>query len=159
MHLMIGKKRLGMILASFLFVFFLTSAAQAAEKNYDELFVYIGDSLMKAKSGDTKAISENMALFESEWNAVKTDSELAQKVDERLLDVKNALEKDNNSEQIKQLLSSLSGSLVAYDQRKIQPIKTRKKNGFKHLFRLSLKWKRPLKVEMPKRLKVNINFS
>ena len=53
---------------------------------------------MKAKSGDAKAISENMALFESEWNAVKTDSELAHKVDERLLAVKNALEKDNNSE-------------------------------------------------------------
>ncbi|HEY4550373.1 MAG TPA: FTR1 family protein [Bacillus sp. (in: firmicutes)] len=115
MHIMIGKKRLCMILASFLFVFFLTSAAQAAEKSYDELFVYIGDSLMKAKSGDAKAISENMGLFESEWNAVKTDSELAHKVDERLLAVKNALEKDNNSEQIKQLLSSLSGSLVAYD--------------------------------------------
>ena len=81
MHLIIGKKRLGMILASLLFVFFLTSPAQAAEKNYDELFVYIGDSLMKAKSGDMKAISENMALFESEWNVVKTDSELAQKVD------------------------------------------------------------------------------
>ena len=43
----------------------------------------------------------------------KADSELAHKVDERLLAVKNALEKDNNSEQIKQLLSSLSGSLVA----------------------------------------------
>ena len=132
MHLIIGKKRLGMILASLLFVFFLTSAAQAAEKNYDELFVYIGDSLMKAKSGDVKAISENMALFESEWNAVKTDSELAQKVDERLLDVKNALEKDNNSEQIKQLPLLCLDRLLHMMQRKIQPIKTRRKNGFKH---------------------------
>ena len=115
MRIMIGKKVLGMILASFLFVFFLTSTAQAAETNYDDLFVYIGDSLMKAKSGDPQSISENMALFESEWNAVKTDSQHAHEVDERLLDVKNALEKDHNSEQIQQLLSSLSGSLVAYD--------------------------------------------
>ena len=72
MHIMIGKKRLGMIFASLLFVFFLTSAAQGAEGKYDELFVYMADSLMKAKSGDAKAISENMGFFESEWNAGKT---------------------------------------------------------------------------------------
>ena len=45
----------------------------------------------------------------------KDNSELAQKVDEHLLAVKKALDKDNNSEQIKQLLSFPSGSLVAYD--------------------------------------------
>src|SRR3954466_9948281 len=101
MRIMTGRKVLGMILASLLFLSFLTPTAQAAEKNYDELFVYIGDSLMKAKSGDQQAISENIAFFESEWNSVKTDSQKAREVDERLLDVKNALEKDNNVEQIK----------------------------------------------------------
>ena len=122
-----------MILCQFsLFVLFLIGCSGSGE-NYDELFVYIGDSLMKAKSGDAKAISENMTLFETEWNTVKTDSELAQKVDEHLLAVKNALEKDNNSEQIKQLLSSLSGRLLHMMQRKIQLIKTRIKNGLQAL--------------------------
>jgi high-affinity iron transporter len=115
MRIMTGRKVLGMILASLLFLSFLTPTALAAETNYDDLFVYIGDSLMKAKSGDQQAISENIALFESEWNSVKRNSQQTKEVDERLLEVKNALEKDNNVEQIKQQLSSLSGALVEYD--------------------------------------------
>ena len=65
MHLLTGKKELGRILAIILFLLLLTPTTQAAEKNYDDLFVYIGDSLMKVKSGEQQAISENMALFES----------------------------------------------------------------------------------------------
>ena len=52
MHLFFGKKKLGRILAIILFLLFLTPTTQAAEKNYDDLFVYIGDSLMKVKSGE-----------------------------------------------------------------------------------------------------------
>ena len=50
-----------------------------------------------------------------EWNAVKIDSEQADEVDQRLLDVKNALEKGHDMKQVKGKLSSLSESLVAYD--------------------------------------------
>ena len=93
----------------------MTPTTQAAEKNYDDLFVYIGDSLMKVKSGEQQDISENMALFETQWNAVKIDSKQADEVDQRLLDVKNALEKGHDMKQVKGKLSSLSESLVAYD--------------------------------------------
>ena len=52
MHLLTGKNGLGRILAIILFLLLLTPTTQAAEKNYDDLFVYIGDSLMKVKSGE-----------------------------------------------------------------------------------------------------------
>ena len=115
MHLFFSKKKLGRILAIILFLLLLTPTTQAAEKNYDNLFVYIGDSLMKVKSGEGEAISENMALFETQWNAVKIDSKQADEVDQCLLDVKNALEKGHDMKQVKGKLSSLSESLVAYD--------------------------------------------
>ena len=70
---------------------------------------------MKVKSGEQQEISENMALFETQWNAVKIDSKQADEVDQRLLDVKNALEKGYDMKQVKGKLSSLSESLVAYD--------------------------------------------
>src|SRR3954463_4517933 len=96
MHLLTDKNGLSRILAIILFLLLLTPTTQAAEKNYDDLFIYIGDSLMKVKSGEGQAISENMALFESEWNAVKINSKQADEVDQRLLDVKNALEKGHD---------------------------------------------------------------
>ena len=115
MHLLTDKNGLGRILAIILFLLLLTPTTQAAEKNYDDLFVYIGDSLMKVKSGEQQEISENMALFEIQWNTVKIDSKQADEVDQRLLDVKNALEKGHDMKQVKGKLSSLSESLVAYD--------------------------------------------
>ena len=115
MHLFFDKNKLGRILAIILFLLLLTPTTQAAEKNYDDLFIYIGDSLMKVKSGEQQEISENMALFETQWNTVKIDSKQADEVDQRLLDVKNALEKGHDMKQVKGKLSSLSESLVAYD--------------------------------------------
>ncbi|WP_338449711.1 FTR1 family protein [Niallia oryzisoli] len=113
---MIYKKMLGMLTACLIVFLCLTPASFAAEKNYDSLFVYIGDSLMKAKSGDQEAIVENMAGFESEWNALKNDSEQAKGVDEHLLQVKSALQKDAGMDEIREELSSLSSSLVAFDK-------------------------------------------
>ena len=65
-----------------------------AGENLDPLFSNIGDSLMKAKKGDMKAVSENIGLFEKDWVQVKEDSKLADKVDENMADVKNELESD-----------------------------------------------------------------
>lgn len=113
---MIYKKMLGMLTVCLIVFLCLSPASFAAEKNYDSLFVYIGDSLMKAKSGDQEAIAENMAGFESEWNALKTDNEQAKEVDEHLLQVKSALQKDSGMDEIREELSSLSSSLVAFDK-------------------------------------------
>src|SRR4051812_3372033 len=112
---MFGKNSLGILLVILLFLSLLTSAAQAADTNTDNLFIYIGDSLMNAKSGNQQAISENISLFESEWKAIKKENQQAEEVDEHLLQVKNALEKGNLTK-VKSGLSSLSGSLVKYDK-------------------------------------------
>jgi len=112
---MINKKMLLMLAACLVILLGLSPVSNAAEKNYDNLFVYIGDSLMKAKNGDYEAIAENMASFETEWNALKTDSEKAKKVDKELLQVKDALQKKADIEETKKKLSSLSSSLIAFD--------------------------------------------
>ena len=64
---------------------------------------------MKVKSGEQQEISENMALFETQWNTVKIDSEQADEVDKSLLDVKNALEKGYDMKQVKGKLVFLIG--------------------------------------------------
>ncbi|MGE7604558.1 FTR1 family iron permease [Peribacillus sp. NPDC097675] len=96
---------------------FLTSAIPAASagENHDQLFVYIGDSLMKVKSGDLESVSSNITLFEKDWEKIKTESKGAKKVDESLLSLKNAMKKQEDAGEIKKKLSALSTSLVNYD--------------------------------------------
>ena len=80
-----------------------------------------------------------MALFETQWNTVKIDSKQADEVDQRLLDVKNALEKGHDMKQVKGKLSSLSESLLPMIPHKILLIQIRIKSGFSHWFRSSMK--------------------
>ncbi|MFJ7747582.1 FTR1 family protein [Peribacillus sp. NPDC097295] len=102
------------LLTSFMF---LTSAIPvvSAGENHDQLFVYIGDSLMKVKSGDLESVSSNLSLFEKDWNVIKTDSEDAKKVDDSLLSLKNAVNNQEEAGEIKKKLSALSSALVQYD--------------------------------------------
>lgn len=86
-----------------------------AEDNHDELFIYIGDSLMKAKSGEKERIVSNMNEFEKEWQSTRKDSELAQVVDQQLLEVKHALKKEEDTQNLKPILSALSSAVIAYD--------------------------------------------
>ncbi|RFU61053.1 FTR1 family iron permease [Peribacillus glennii] len=116
--LAIKRNYFGVWMLALLLVFsFYFPHAQAAE-NHDELFVYIGDSLMKAKKGDLEAVSKNMQSFETEWNSVKeSDSKQAAFVDERVKALKEALH-DGKAEpkKVNALLSALSSSVVQYDQ-------------------------------------------
>src|SRR5690349_2111964 len=96
-----------------------------AGENLDPLFSYIGDSLMKAKKGDMKAVSENIRLFEKDWVQVKKDSRLADKVDENLANVKKEIGSDADSEEIRSHLSALSTALVNYDHEQ-NPVDTSK---------------------------------
>lgn len=86
-----------------------------AEDNHDELFIYIGDSLMKAKNGEKEIIVSNMNEFEKEWQSTRKDSELAEVVDQQLLAVKQALEKEEDTQNLKPILSALSSAVIAYD--------------------------------------------
>lgn len=87
----------------------------SAGENHDQLFVYIGDSLMKVKSGDLEEVSKNIDLFEQDWKTIKTDSESARKVDEKLSAVKSAVSDQASTDEIKKRLSALSSTLVIYD--------------------------------------------
>ena len=60
---------LRIILVHFLILLCLTNPVQGAEKSYDDLFISIGDSLMKVKSGDRQGISENLTT--SKLNGIR----------------------------------------------------------------------------------------
>ncbi|MFB3169412.1 FTR1 family protein [Neobacillus sp. 179-C4.2 HS] len=101
-----------------LFIFFQTAHHVAAAENHDELFVLLGDSLMKVKSGDQETVSNNMEQFSKEWIKIKnTTSEQAKSVDQELEKVQSLLAKRNvEKETLSSSLSALSSSLVKYDK-------------------------------------------
>ena len=101
-----------------LFIFFQTAHHVAAAENHDELFVLIGDSLMKVKSGDQETVSNNIEQFAKEWIKIKNaNSEQAKLVDQDLEKVQSLLAKGEvEKEKLSSSLSALSSSLVKYDK-------------------------------------------
>lgn len=98
-----------------IFMLSLSVSKVFAGENHDLLFSYIGDSLMKAKAGDMSAVSENIRLFEEDWNEVKTDSKLADKVDTGIASVKKEIQSGADAADIRTQLSALSTALITYD--------------------------------------------
>jgi high-affinity iron transporter len=100
-----------------LFIFFQTAHHVAATENHDELFVLLGDSLMKVKSGDQEMVSNNIEQFSKEWIKIKNaTSEQAKSVDQDLEKVQSLLAKrEVEIEILSSSLSALSSSLVKYD--------------------------------------------
>jgi high-affinity iron transporter len=100
-----------------LFIFFQTAHHVAAAENHDELFVLIGDSLMKVKSGDQETVSNNIEQFAMEWMKIKkSNSQQAKLVDQDLKKVQSILAKGKVEKEIlSSSLSALSSSLVKYD--------------------------------------------
>ena len=112
------RNKLASIFLAFLFLLnglvFQATNSYAAQ-NHDELFVYIGDSIMKAKKEDWDSIYQNMKQFEDSFQTVKNkESKVALQVEDQLKAVYSALE-TKNKEQISEALSALSTSLVNYD--------------------------------------------
>jgi len=102
------------ILLTVLFILFQTFQPVSAEENHDELFVLIGDSLMKAKDGELAVVSSNMEQFAVDWKEMKkADSKQAKKVDQELKEVQSLLTKGNvENETLAKSLSSLSSAVV-----------------------------------------------
>ncbi|MFS0779304.1 FTR1 family protein [Neobacillus sp. 3P2-tot-E-2] len=100
-----------------LFIFFQAAHHVAAAENHDELFVLIGDSLMKVKSGDQETVSNNIEQFAKEWIKIKNaNSEQAKLVDQDLEKVQSIIAKGEVEKEIlSSSLSALSSSLVKYD--------------------------------------------
>ncbi|MBM7650679.1 FTR1 family iron permease [Neobacillus cucumis] len=107
----------------------------AAAENHDELFVLIGDSLMKAKDGEKKVVAQNMGQFANEWKSIKqADSKQAQKVDSALKEVQRLLAKDDvNKEALSKSLSALSSAVVQYDEEQNPQDKEKGKEKVKQL--------------------------
>ncbi|MDR7002593.1 FTR1 family protein [Neobacillus niacini] len=113
------KTKIKVSLAIFISLFTLILMIQpaAAAENHDELFVLIGDSLMKAKQGDQATVSKNMEQFTKEWNSIKKeDSKLAKTVNTKLNDIHRLLKEKADNEAITKGLSALSSAVVQYDQ-------------------------------------------
>ncbi|MCM3726266.1 FTR1 family protein [Neobacillus cucumis] len=109
-----------------------------AAENSDELFVLIGDSLMKAKDGEQAVVAKNMEQFASQWQSIKkTGSEQAQKVDQELKEVQSLLAKDSvDKEALSKSLSALSSAVVQYDEEQNPKDKDKAKEQVKQLLPL-----------------------
>ncbi|NHC39839.1 FTR1 family iron permease [Bacillus sp. MM2020_1] len=133
---MLGFKTLKyiIILTSFMILFQTGHPAKAAV-NHDELFVLIGDSLMKAKDGDQTTVSNNMEQFATEWTSIKsTNSKQAKKVDLELKEVQSLLAKEKvEKDALSKSLSSLSSAVVLYDQEQNPQDKEKGKEQVKQL--------------------------
>ncbi|MFF2448438.1 FTR1 family protein [Neobacillus sp. NPDC058068] len=126
------------LLLIILFVSFQTIHPVAAAENHDELFVLIGDSLMKVKDGDYTAVTKNMELFANEWEAMKrADSKQAKKVDQELKKVQRLLaDSKEETKTLSESLSSLSSAVVLYDQEQNPKDKVKGKEQVKQLLPL-----------------------
>lgn len=103
----------------------VVTKVQAVE-NHDELFIYIGDSLMKVKEEDWKAIENNLSLFEKDWAKIKKTGKLAGKVEGELAAVRKSLGRQD-VESVNQALSKLSNAFVQYDEEQNPVDKEREK--------------------------------
>lgn len=128
------KSKSILILMMFI-VLFQTVHPVKAEVNLDELFVLIGDSLMKAKDGDQSTVSKNMEQLAKEWTSIKkADSKQAKKVDQQLQEVQSLLAKGKiEPDALSGNLSSLSSALVLYDQEQNPQDKEKGKEQVKQL--------------------------
>lgn len=99
-------------------MFFQTVHPAIAAENHDELFVLIGDSLMKVKDEEYATVTKNIEQFASEWKLIKqADSNQAKKVDQELKKVQGMLAASiKEKEGLSKSLSSLSSAVVLYDQ-------------------------------------------
>ena len=118
--------------------FFQMSPPVKAAENSDELFVLIGDSLMKAKDGEQAVVANNMEQFASEWQSVKkAGSKQAQKVDQELKKVQSLLAKNSvDKELLSKSLSALSSAVVQYDEEQNPKDKEKAKEQIKQLLPL-----------------------
>jgi high-affinity iron transporter len=132
------KTRLFILLIASLVVFSLNVHPTAASVSHDELFVLIGDSLMKAKEGDRETVSKNIEQFAAKWDSIKkTDSKTAKSVDEKLKTVQSLLAKEKPDKgALSKSLAALSTAVVQYDQEQNPQDKEKQKDEVKRIYPL-----------------------
>ncbi|MCQ6282446.1 FTR1 family iron permease [Bacillus sp. EB600] len=130
------KTKLLILLIASLVVFSLNVHPAAASESHDELFVLIGDSLMKAKDGNQAAVSKNIEQFEAKWESIKkTDSKTAKSVAKSLKAVQSLLAKEKpDNDDLSKGLSALSTAVVQYDQEQTPQDKEKQKDEVKRIY-------------------------
>ncbi|UQD52179.1 hypothetical protein C0971_09225 [Bacillus methanolicus] len=120
-------------LLAFVFIFtmgFYLNKAWAAE-NLDDLYIEIGDAIMKTKEADWDSVQANLDKFTKQWNEVKdADSKKAAVVDKKLNLVKNALmQSEKDAAAVGESLTALSKALALYqkEQNPADPKKEKEK--------------------------------
>jgi high-affinity iron transporter len=96
---------------------FNLNSAMAAE-NLDDLYIEIGDAIMKTKEADWDSVQANLDKFSQQWNEIKaSDNKKTAEVDRYLKTAKNALSQPKkDATEINESLSALSKALVSYQE-------------------------------------------
>ncbi|MFK2827094.1 FTR1 family protein [Bacillus sp. B190/17] len=108
-------KKLGIL---FLLMLYILSPMQLvqAEEDYGELFISVGDAMMKTKAGDWEAVKALAAQLHQDWEQVdQTDSKEAKHVEQAIAKMNRALGKQQQ-EPMLAALSDVSHALVAFEK-------------------------------------------
>ncbi|WP_240376013.1 FTR1 family iron permease [Bacillus piscicola] len=108
-------KKVGIVLC-FLLYFLSPLQFAAAEEDYQNLFISVGDAMMKTKAEDWQAVDGLVTQLQEDWKQVdKKDSSEAAKVDKALANIQQVLA-DHEKETMLDNLSAVSHALVAFEK-------------------------------------------
>lgn len=130
-------KKLGLIAFAILFTVGIFSNRAIAAENLDDLYVLIGDAIMKTKEANWQSVQDNLDLFSQQWNKIKAvDSKKTAEVEKQLKIVKNALSQSEKDEaEISEALSALSKALASYEKGQNPTNPLEEKEKLKQLYR------------------------
>ncbi|MGG3927758.1 FTR1 family protein [Metabacillus fastidiosus] len=141
------KKISAISFAIFLIFNLLVIPPALGAENLDDLYIEIGDALIKAKAGDQNAVKEHVANFQHKWEKIeKGNSKQADKVDKTLKQLNEQLDK-SDSIHITKLLSALSKGLVLYEKEKSPVNDEQEKEKIKQLLPLVTNIENEVKAE------------
>ncbi|MEH6988231.1 FTR1 family protein [Cytobacillus firmus] len=115
-----------------LFMFFPPFAD--AEEDYSDLFILVGDAIMKVKADDWESAEKLAAELDQSWQQVeKTDSKEAKKVGLTISELTGALD-EHQKEETLQALSNVSHALVDFEKKQNPVDKEKQREEVKNAF-------------------------
>ncbi|RBP94712.1 high-affinity iron transporter [Cytobacillus firmus] len=115
-----------------LYIFFPPIAD--AEEDYSDLFILVGDAIMKVKADDWETAEKLAAELDQSWQQVeKTDSNEAKKVGQAISKLTSVLE-DHQKEETLQALTNVSHALVGFEKEQNPVDKEKQREEVKNAF-------------------------
>ncbi|MGN7178853.1 hypothetical protein BK139_17635 [Paenibacillus sp. FSL R5-0490] len=115
-----------------LFMFFPPFAD--AEEDYSDLFILVGDAIMKVKADDWESAEKLASELDQSWQQVeKTDSKEAKKVGRTISELTGALD-EHQKEETLQALSNVSHALVDFEKKQNPVDKEKQREEVKNAF-------------------------